>query len=47
MEKAEKQKQVAVKDYIEESRDLGKWFYLASSHNDCAKDLSRINCQPY
>ena len=38
MEKTEKQKQVAVKDYIEESRDLGKWFYLASSHNDCAED---------
>lgn len=38
MEKSEKEKDEIINGYIKESRDLGKWIYLASSHNDCAKD---------
>ena len=37
MEIAEKGKDKAIKNYIKESRDLSKWFYLASSHDQmCA-----------
>lgn len=36
--KAEKEKSDAIGDFIKGSRDKGEWFYLASSHNDCAKD---------
>ncbi len=35
---AEKQKDVVIQDFIKDSRSQGKYFYLASSHNDCAKD---------
>lgn len=35
---AEKLKNERLFDFIYKSRDSGKWFYLASSHNDCAKD---------
>lgn len=38
MKETEKRKDVIIKDYIEKNRDQGKWFYLASSHNDCAED---------
>ena len=38
MENAEKNKNTVVKQYIKDSRDDNKWIYLASSHNDCAKD---------
>ena len=38
MEKAEKRKDDEIKQYIDNSRDTGKWLYLASSHNDCAAD---------
>lgn len=38
MEKAEKEKEKVIKNYINSSRDVGKYIYLASSHNDCAKD---------
>lgn len=37
-DEAEKGKENLIKNYIEDSRDDGKWIYLASSHNDCAKD---------
>lgn len=37
-EKAEKSKQKIIKDYIKDNRLNEKWFYLASSHNDCAED---------
>ena len=37
-ETAEQTKQRVLKDYIESSRESNKWFYLASSHNDCAED---------
>ena len=39
MEDAEESKEKVVKDYIKNSRNVERWFYLASSHNDCAKDL--------
>ena len=35
---AEKEKLGKLNDFIEQSKLNGKWFYLASSHNDCAKD---------
>lgn len=35
---AESEKNSAIKTEIAENRAKGKWFYLASSHNDCAKD---------
>lgn len=35
---AEEEKNSAINDFIKSSRDNGEWFYLASSHNDCAKD---------
>ena len=38
MEEAERGKQKVIKNYITDARQLGKWIYLASSHNDCAKD---------
>ena len=38
MEKAEKEKDKVIKDYISDSREANKWFYLASSHTDSAKD---------
>ena len=38
MEDAENQKSKAIKNYIKESRDTNKWFYMASSHTDSAKD---------
>jgi len=38
MEESEKNKGVIINDYIKTSRDHGKWFYLASSHGDCAED---------
>lgn len=38
MEEAEKEKQKVTLDYIQENRQNGVCFYLASSHNDCAKD---------
>lgn len=38
MEEAENQKREVIGDYIRNSRDLGKWIYLASSHTDCAED---------
>jgi hypothetical protein len=38
MEEAEKEKNDVVLDYIHENREKGNVFYLASSHNDCAKD---------
>lgn len=38
MEKSEKEKGKVIKNYIKDSRIEGKWFYMASSHNDSAKD---------
>ena len=38
METAEKEKSKVIKNYINESRSVDKWIYLASSHNDSAKD---------
>ena len=38
VDEAENGKQKVIKDYIDKSRDTNKWFYLASSHNDCAAD---------
>lgn len=38
MKESEKNKDRIIDDYISESRDHGKWFYLASSHGDCAAD---------
>ena len=38
MEESEKEKNKIAVDYIEENRNNGIVFYLASSHNDCAKD---------
>lgn len=35
---AEDEKLSKFDDFITESRDNNKWFYLASSHNDCAED---------
>ena len=35
---AEKEKADAIDDFIDKSRDKDEWFYLASSHDDCAKD---------
>ncbi len=35
---AEKEKQGAIDDFMDASRLKGEWFYLASSHNDCAED---------
>lgn len=35
---AETKKVEIVTDYIDDSRNAGKWIYLASSHNDCAED---------
>ena len=35
---AEKEKLGQLDQFIDKSRDKGEWFYLASSHNDCAKD---------
>ena len=37
-EKAEKSKDKLLKNYISDSRDLNKYIYLASSHDDCAVD---------
>ena len=36
--KTEKEKDKIIDDFIEENRSNDKWFYLASSHNDCAED---------
>ena len=33
-----KQKTAIIKEFINENRAEGRWYYLASSHNDCAKD---------
>ena len=35
---AEAEKQVAIADYVDKSREAERWFYLASSHNDSAED---------
>ena len=35
---AEKHKLSKLDDFIDKSRDNKQWFYLASSHNDCAED---------
>jgi len=35
---AEMRKQEAIDNTIADNRDAGRWFYLASSHADCAKD---------
>lgn len=35
---AEREKAEVLRDSIEENRENGKWFYLASSHKDCAED---------
>lgn len=35
---AEKEKSALIGDFVDENRKEGKWFYLASSHNDCAED---------
>jgi hypothetical protein len=35
---AEKEKDAEIRDFIDESRKNGEWFYLASSHGDCAED---------
>ena len=38
MKESEKNKDRIIDDYIKNSRSQGKWFYLASSHGDCAED---------
>jgi len=38
MENAENGKDKIIKNYVNQSRDLGKYIYLASSHDDSAKD---------
>lgn len=38
MEDAESKKDKVIKVYVEQGRKDNKWFYLASSHDDCAKD---------
>lgn len=35
---AEERKQETIDDFVEGNRAEGRWFYLASSHNDCAED---------
>lgn len=35
---AEKEKEGAIDDFMKASRQNGEWFYLASSHGDCAED---------
>lgn len=35
---AEKEKQGALDDFMEASKENGEYFYLASSHGDCAED---------
>lgn len=35
---AEKEKNGTLDQFIKDSRSNGEWFYLASSHGDCAKD---------
>lgn len=35
---AENEKANIIEDFIEHNRDNSKWFYLASSHDDCAVD---------
>ena len=35
---AEQEKQVELDKFIDKSRKNGEWFYLASSHGDCAED---------
>lgn len=35
---AEREKEDAIDNFIDKSRDNGEWFYLASSHDDCAAD---------
>ena len=35
---AENQKLEKLDDFIKDSKENNKWFYLASSHNDCAED---------
>lgn len=35
---AEMRKDELIRDTIQENRESGRWFYLASSHEDCAKD---------
>lgn len=37
-ERAERDKSRTMDDFVSENRENGKWFYLASSHDDCAKD---------
>lgn len=37
-ERAERDKSRVMDDFVTENREDGKWFYLASSHDDCAKD---------
>ena len=37
-ERAERDKSWVMDDFVAENRAEGKWFYLASSHDDCAKD---------
>lgn len=35
---AENRKDAEIADFMDQSRRRGEWFYLASSHNDCAED---------
>ena len=35
---AEREKDLAIDDFITASRKNGEWFFLASSHGDCAED---------
>jgi len=35
---AEEEKIIKINEFIEKSRDKDEWYYLASSHSDCAKD---------
>ena len=35
---AEAEKEAIISDFVQKNRAEGKWFYLASSHDDCAKD---------
>lgn len=35
---AEREKDTIIRDFVDSNRQDGRWFYLASSHNDCAVD---------
>lgn len=37
-DKAENSKNIVIKNYVTDSQKNDRWIYLASSHNDCAKD---------